>query len=236
MCGRSVAACALLTHEFSNRIARGERALDEMKGTHGMQSRASIALGHCDETSECSARRRATLAASASRRLLVPLVAGAALLSAFFATKTAAAVNIGGDLDLAFPVDSRGSSGGGFGIRLGQELHIPPLEFTPEIGFTYHGFSGTYGPQIYRGIFGARLGIGEILRPGAFAHVGFGHFVPTIGDNQNAFTWDAGGFLDLTIVPFLNVGIHGSYDHVDADYGSGAYAFATFGLHADLVF
>jgi hypothetical protein len=167
----------------------------------------------------------------------VLLVTGAALLSASLVSRPAAAgPTLGADLDLGFPVSSSGDTGGGFGIRFGQELHVAPVELTPEIGFTYHNFSGDYGPKIYRGIVGARLGIGEVLRPGAFAHVGFGHFVPAYGDNQTAFTFDAGGFLDLTIIPFLNVGIHGAYNRVDADDSGSAYEYATVGLHAALVF
>lgn len=171
------------------------------------------------------------------QRSFLSLTAIAFSLFIFFVTKPAAAgPTVGADLDLAFPVDSRGDSGGGFGIRLGQHLHIAPVVLEPEIGFTYHGFSGAFGPKIYRGIAGLRLGIGEVLRPGAYAHLGIAHFVPTVGDNEEAFTYDVGGFLDLTIIPLLNVGIHGGYNHVDADYSSGAYAFATFGLHAALVF
>jgi hypothetical protein len=170
-------------------------------------------------------------------RCLVSLSAIAALAVAFFVARPAAAdTAIAADLDVGFPLHSRGDSGGGFGIRLGQELHIPLATFTPEIGFTYHNFSGDYGPKIYRGIVGARLGIGEILRPGVMGHVGFGHFVPTVGDNQNAFTFDAGAFLDLTVIPFLNIGVHAAYNHVAADYSSGSYAFATLGAHAALVF
>jgi hypothetical protein len=165
------------------------------------------------------------------------IVTGAALLSILFVAGPAAAgPTIGADLDLGFPVSSSGDTGGGFGIRLGQELHVPLFELTPEIGFTYHNFSGDRGPRIYRGIAGARLGIGEVLRPGAFAHLGFGHFVPAYGDNSTAFSFDAGGFLDLTIIPLLNVGIHGAYNRVEADYDGGAYEFATVGVHAALVF
>jgi hypothetical protein len=170
-------------------------------------------------------------------RSLVSTAAVAALACAFFVSRPASAKTaIGADLDLGFPLHSRGDSGGGFGIRLGQELHIPLATFTPEIGFTYHNFSGDDGPKIYRGIAGARLGIGEVFRIGPMAHLGFGHFVPAYGDNRNAFTFDAGGFLDLTIIPFLNFGVHAAYNHVAADYTSGSYAFATVGLDAALVF
>jgi len=167
------------------------------------------------------------------------LLSSAALVSCcvYFVSRPAAAgPTIGADHDLGFPLHSRGNSGGGFGIRLGEELKVPALVLTPELGFTYHNFSGDFGPKIYRGILGARLGFGDILRPGAFAHIALAHFVPTVGDNQNAFGFDVGGFLDLTIIPFINVGAHAAYNRVDADYGSGAYAYATVGLHAALVF
>lgn len=202
-----------------------------------MPSRASVALPQSCETLHPPALSEATHAASVRRRLLALLVAGAVLLSASLVSRPAAAgPTLAADLDLGFPVSSSGDTGGGFGIRFGQELHVAPVALTPEVGFTYHNFSGDLGPRIYRGIAGARLGIGEVLRPGAFAHLGFGHFVPTYGDNQTDFTFDAGGFLDLTIIPFLSVGIHGAYNRVEADYGSGAYEYATVGLHAALVF
>src|SRR5262249_13835879 len=161
----------------------------------------------------------------------------ATLLAVMFAAGAAnAGPTIGADLDLGIPLNSRGDSGGGFGIRLGQELHVPLLTLTPELGFTFHDFSGDFGPKIYRGIAGLRAGIGEVIRPGAFAHVGFGHFVPTVGSNETGFSFDAGGFIDLTFIPFLNFGVHAAYNRVAADYGSGAYAFATVGLDAALVF
>src|SRR6185503_9589889 len=80
---------------------------------------------------------------------------------------------IGADFDLAFPIESSGNTGGGLGIRLGQQWHFPFIALTPEIGFTYHGFSGDFGPKSYRGIAGARLGIGEIIRIGPYAHAGY---------------------------------------------------------------
>lgn len=153
-----------------------------------------------------------------------------------FARPAGAAPTIGADLDIGFPIHSRGDSGGGFGIRLGQQLRALPIVLTPELGFTYHNFSGDYGPKIYRGILGARLGFGDVLRPGGFFHVALGHFVPTVGENQNAFSFDAGGFLDFVLLPLIDVGAHAAYNRVDADYGSGAYAFITVGLHAALVF
>ena len=152
------------------------------------------------------------------------------------ARPASASPTIAADLDVGFPLHSRGDSGWGFGIRLGQQLNAKPIVFTPELGFTYHGFSGDFGPKIYRGILGARLGFGDILRPGGFFHVAVGHFVPTVGDNHDAFSFDAGGFLDFTLIPLLDIGAHAAYNRVDADYGSGAYAYLTVGLHAGIVF
>ena len=66
--------------------------------------------------------------------------------------------------------------------------------------------------------------------------LGFGYFVPAFGENETDFTFDAGGFLDLAIIPFLNFGIHGAYNRIEANFDSGAYEYATVGLHAALIF
>src|SRR6185436_17418849 len=108
---------------------------------------------------------------------------------------------------------------------------------TPEIGFTYHGFSGEVGPKSYRGIVGARLGIGEILRIGPYAHLGYASLSPAVGSSDGGFTYDVGGFLDVTLVPFLDFGVHGGYNHISVDDpGGGSYAFGTMGLDVALVF
>jgi hypothetical protein len=65
-------------------------------------------------------------------------------------------------------------SGYGFGIRLGNQIHVPLLAVTPELVFTYHGFTGDYGPTLYRAIAGLRLAVGEVVRPGVLAHAGCG--------------------------------------------------------------
>src|SRR2546423_11521635 len=117
-----------------------------------------------------------------SLRSFAPLAGVAPLLATTLAAGVVrAGPTIGADLDLGFPLHSRGDSGGGFGIRLGQELHLPLVALVPELGFTYHKFSGDYGPKIYRGIAGLRLGIGEVIRPGVFAHLGIRHFVSVFG-------------------------------------------------------
>lgn len=129
-----------------------------------------------------------------------------------------ASTTIAGDLDLQVPISINGvSTGGGFGIRLGQELHLPLVALNPEIGFTYATFSKDDSPTIYRGIAGVRLGIGELLRFGVLAHVGFGYANWKLDrDNlsHSGFTYDAGLFFEITALPLLNVGVHAAYNHM----------------------
>jgi hypothetical protein len=150
----------------------------------------------------------------------------------------AEAITVGGDLDYAGPIDSGASTGWGFGIRLGQRVHLPLVAVDPELGFTYHSFSGGASAQSYRGIAGLRIGIGEVFRIGPFAHLGVGHvsLSGTPDYSHTAFTYDAGLFLDLTVLPLLDVGIHGGYNQIVASSPSPAFQFATVGADVTLVF
>jgi hypothetical protein len=147
---------------------------------------------------------------------------------------------IAGDLDLHVPVSINGvGTGGGFGIRLGQELHLPLLSINPEIGFTYASFSKDEPPKIYRGIAGVRVGMGELLRIGVMAHVGFGYvsWEPKQRDvSHSGLTYDAGLFLEFTALPLLNIGVHAAYNRMAADEGQpSALQWMQLGLHATLV-
>jgi hypothetical protein len=151
-----------------------------------------------------------------------------------------ASTTIAGDLDLHVPVSINGvGSGGGFGIRLGTELHLPLISVNPELGFTYASFSKDEPPKIYRGIAGVRLGVGELLRFGAMAHIGFGHvsWEPKPDNyNHTGLTYDAGLFLELTALPLLNVGVHAAYNRVAAKEGQpDPLQWMQLGLHATLV-
>jgi hypothetical protein len=171
------------------------------------------------------------------RRPIVPIVILATSLSMLFVTRAAnAGPALGFDADLAFPIDSPGSTGGGFGARFGYELHLPLIAVTPEIGFTYHGFGGDFGPNVFRGIAGGRVGIGEIFRVGALAHIGYGHMDVAVGPNYDGFTWDAGGFVDFTLIPVLNIGVHVVYNSLAANGTSSSYNFLTTGLDVGLAF
>jgi hypothetical protein len=164
----------------------------------------------------------------------------------FGASHVRADTTIAGDLDLNIPLSvEKISTGGGFGIRIGQEFHIPLLAINPEVGFTYASFSDQGTPVVYRGIVGARVGVGELFRFGVMAHVGFGHLSWTkaegIPDNIDlshfGFSYDAGIFLEFTALPLLNIGVHAAYnrlaskDHVAVD----PFQWMQLGVHLTLV-
>jgi hypothetical protein len=170
--------------------------------------------------------------------------AAAALCVFAIAPRHAHALNLSGDLDYVDPVSSNYDKGGwGFGIRVGEELHLPLLALTPEIGFTYASFADV-GPSVYRGIVGANLGIGEVLRFGVSAHIGFGHVsveslpaLELVGEvTHTAFTWDGGLFLELTLLPIINVGIHAAYNSAAGKDNADGLHWITAGAHATFVF
>jgi hypothetical protein len=156
-----------------------------------------------------------------------------------FPTRAFADVAAAFDLDYAAPIKVDAvSSGWGFGIRLGNRMHVPMLVATPEVGFTYHAFGGDAAPKMYRGIGGLRLGIGEMIRPGIFGHVGYGwRKVDLAGqsDTSSSFTYDFGAFLDFTLLPTMNIGVHGAYNQWTGG-SQPSFQFATLGAHAALIF
>jgi hypothetical protein len=175
--------------------------------------------------------------------LLRRVAAGAALVATLGCVERARADTvIAADLDFVVPINDESediSSGAGFGVRLGHQLDAPAVVLTPEIGFTYAGFDG--GVKAYRGVGGLRLGVGEVLRPGVFAHAGIGRLsvdVPSgVPDpSHTAFTFDAGAFLDFTLLPFLNIGAHAAYNRQSGSDELDAFQWASLGAHAALVF
>jgi hypothetical protein len=145
---------------------------------------------------------------------------------------------VSGDLDYAHSAGSGIGGGWGFGVRLGRRLHVPLLALDPEVGFTYHGFHDRPAPALYRGILGLRLGIGEVLRPGIYGHIGVGRidFDTTPEASRTAFTHDLGLFLDFTLLPLLDLGVHVAYEGIASSDHADAFNWVTAGAHAALVF
>lgn len=173
--------------------------------------------------------------------LSVAALAGAAVLS-WGADARASETQLGLDADLAFPLDEvEVDSGAGFNGRIGQRLDLMLLTLTPEVSGGYYTFGGQTEPKVYRGLLGARLGLGAVVRAVAFAHAGVGHAsfdVPsTVEDpGRTAFAYDAGLALDFTLLPLLDVGVHGAYNSIGGNDAAGAFDWATAGVNVELVF
>lgn len=166
-------------------------------------------------------------------------IASLVALATFPSTALGGDTALAFDLDYATPIDADAvASGWGFGIRLGSQMHVPLLVATPEVGFTYHKLGDTVGPTVYRGVGGLRLAVGEVIRPGIFAHAGYGWLELDLAgrsETSSSFTYDLGASLDFTLLPLLNVGVHGAYNRWTGG-DQPAFQFATLGAHAALIF
>lgn len=178
----------------------------------------------------------------------------AALAGAALVLSPAAALaqlRVGAEVEAIFPGDGLGTEDTGFGVagRLGYALPgTPMLEITPEVRIGYIDFAepterDLSDISLVRYTAGLRLGVGEILRPTLFGHVGFGDlslsdsdvafFEERGGIDESAFTWDAGLALDLAILPLVDLGVHGAYNRLETD---DAFDWWSAGVHASFGF
>lgn len=139
------------------------------------------------------------------------------------------------DFDFVTAVDDESTdSGGGGQLRLGQEFDLFLVSFTPELGGGYHGFGGSSDTKLYSGFLGGRLGIGKIIEPSVFGHVGLGRLEGAMP--RTAPILDAGVALDFTLLPLIDLGVHGAYNVMMPKDDGTALKFVTLGAHAALVF
>jgi len=139
------------------------------------------------------------------------------------------------DLDFAHGIDEDGiTSGTGGVLRFGQELDLAAVALTPELGISYHTFAGSLDASHYSAMVGARFGFGAGLRPNVFGHVGIGRLDLDQGGDTGA-TFDVGLALDLVLLPFLDIGIHGAYDVLLTE-GEGNFDWFRVGIHAAIGF
>jgi hypothetical protein len=168
------------------------------------------------------------------------VVAGLAVSACLVSVPNARAeIAIAGDLEAILPLDVADvSTGPSFGVRLGWQLHLPLIALTPEIGYKWGTFPR--GATINRGIIGGRVSIGEVFRFGVSAHVGFGHRTEeyqTVEHSNTGMSLDGGLFLDLTILPLLDIGVHIDYGRIAGDAAEGleVLQWMTFGAHVALI-
>ena len=179
--------------------------------------------------------RRLSLALAA--RLLPAFVAATVLLVNTRDAHASSGKSIGVDLDYTNAIDEpQVGSGSGFNVRLGYKLDLLVVQFTPEIGGAYHGFSGDAGAKLTQGIVGGRVAFGKILEPGIYAHLGYGHLSDTLGNSHSGATGDAGLTLDLTLLPFVDLGVHGGYNGMLKSGDYPAFDSYIVGVHGALIF
>jgi hypothetical protein len=107
------------------------------------------------------------------------------------------------------------------------------VSLTPEFGGGYHSFGGSDATKIYTGFLGGRFGVGKIVEPSIFGHLGVGH-VSGI-ENRTAPVMDAGLALDFTLLPLIDLGLHGGYNVMMPRNDGSALKFITLGAQAALV-
>ncbi len=170
-------------------------------------------------------------------RLLPALLASTVLLIATQNAHAKSGTNMGVDWDYTYGIEEpRVGSGTGFNVRLGYKLDLKVLQLTPEIGGAYHAFSGDAGAKFSQGIVGGRVSFLKVLEPGLYAHLGYGHLSSAIGDGRSGATADAGVTLDLTILPLVDLGVHGGYNGMLKNGDYPAFDSYVLGLHGALIF
>jgi hypothetical protein len=159
------------------------------------------------------------------QRSTVFTVAGVFLAATTFASAArASGTEIGVDVDGALPVNtSLLNGGGGFGIRLGEEFHVPLLRLTPEVDYGYMHLFASQAPSDWttnRIQGGLRLGLGELVVPFAFVHMGYGwRSTPDSSYGGGGLAFDAGLGLDINL-GIVSFGAHAGYATIDAQPAS----------------
>jgi len=140
------------------------------------------------------------------------------------------------------PVGNDVNGGGGFKVRVGDQIRFPHLRVTPEGGYGYdHLFASdvtgdSFAWDMHRLFGGVRVGFGRIVVPTVYGHIGYGWrntSDPTVA-TSSGLAFDAGVALDLHIVPHLGIGAHAEYAMIDAQPFTPHWL--ALGLHADLAF
>lgn len=138
------------------------------------------------------------------------------------------------DLDYAGALDyDEFEGGGGIGVRAGSELDLMLVSLIPELSVDYHSFSGPDDMNVVAGKLGGRVRFLKVLEPGVFAHVGVGHVGGVLDYTGVAF--DAGVTLDFTLLPLIDIGLHGAYNSVFGGGKDVGLSYGTFGGHVALV-
>jgi hypothetical protein len=195
----------------------------------------ACARGDRNERRTRSASRWATLGSAAT------IAAGAAL----WCDDASAANTLGVALDYAKGLDEPGvDPGAGVELYFGPRMDLAVVNLTTELRAGFHDFGGDFNPAIYRLSAGGRLAVGVIVQPSISAHIGVGHLrydtgIAPLTDEREGRTNVAGDIglgLDFTLIPLLDLGVHGSYNVLAGGSDSDAFNWLQLGVHATFVF
>lgn len=169
-----------------------------------------------------------------SRAALALLAFGGIALATIDAHATSG-TRLGLELGYANGIDEPGTEGAAGGVlRLGYKLDLVIVSVTPEVGGIYYSFGGSREANLLGGFAGGRLGFGKVLEPSLFVHAGYVNFEDYGVSSGNPLA-EVGLALDLTVLPLLDVGIHGAYAAVMPSERD-AFDWVRFGAHAAISF
>lgn len=135
---------------------------------------------------------------------------------------------------------SNDGTGVGIDFLLGKRLNLTLVSFGAELSFGVHSFAGRDEAKAYRALAGVNLGVGTILRPSVFTHVGVGHLsvqeTPLPDQSRTSLAGDVGVALDFTLLPLIDIGIQGSYNGIGGTSSTDPVRWVQGGVHATLVF
>lgn len=135
---------------------------------------------------------------------------------------------------------SRDGTGVGLDLLLGKRLNLALITLGTELSLGAHSFVGADEATAYRALAGANVGVGTILRPSIFAHIGVGHVAvadDSIPDQtRTGLAGDVGLALDFTLLPLLDIGVQGSYNAIRGTAKTDPFRWIQGGVHATLVF
>ncbi len=138
-----------------------------------------------------------------------------------------AGLALGADMNVGVTTTSAAAEfGGGVTARLGYRVDLGPLWVMPEVGGGYTRFGEGMTPTRVFG--GGRVGLGTVVQPGVFGHMGYGWGSPTLGGP----TMDMGAALDLKAA-IVNAGVHVGVVTVS---GEVPLTWVDMGMHAGLSF
>ena len=128
---------------------------------------------------------------------------------------------------------------GGVDVTVGPRMNLLLIDLSTEVSAGIHGFHGVMDASAYRLMAGGRLGIGAIIRPSIFAHVGVGHLRyldATVDASRTNLAGDLGVALEFTALPVLDFGIHGSYNGIAAGSDEEPFRWFQAGVMSTLTF